>query len=147
MTACKFTSRKFCAIFCTFVRFSGIYKLSRGTANNNKFACAFSEVSDQSVHPRSLIRAFPGILWVDKVPKDLQTVSEDSGQTARIGRLISVFTRRTCSLVKNAVSRLICKFCDAHLRRNRAFVSSQRAHDVNTTSPQRRCNVMTLHRR
>ena len=24
---------------------------------------------------------------------------------------------------------------------------TQRAHDVNTTSPQRRCNVMTLHRR
>ena len=28
-----------------------------------------------------------------------------------------------------------------------AYVHSQRAHDVNTTSPQRRCNVMTLHRR
>ena len=26
-------------------------------------------------------------------------------------------------------------------------VKSQRAHDVNTTSPQRRCNVMTLHQR
>ena len=29
----------------------------------------------------------------------------------------------------------VCKAC------------SQRAHDVNITSPQRRCNVMTLHRR
>ena len=26
-------------------------------------------------------------------------------------------------------------------------VETQQAHDVNTTSPQRRCNVMTLHRR
>ena len=26
-------------------------------------------------------------------------------------------------------------------------VHTQRAHDVNITSPQRRCNVMTLHRR
>ena len=25
--------------------------------------------------------------------------------------------------------------------------TSRQAHDVNTTSPQRRCNVMTLHRR
>ena len=26
-------------------------------------------------------------------------------------------------------------------------IRSRQAHDVNTTSPQRRCNVMTLHRR
>ena len=30
---------------------------------------------------------------------------------------------------------------------NKCWVASQRAHDVNTMSPQRRCNVMTLHRR
>ena len=27
------------------------------------------------------------------------------------------------------------------------LITTQRAHDVNTTSPQRRCNVLTLHRR
>ena len=41
-----------------------------------------------------------------------------------------------------------------HLPQNSSFSHvwqkpsiSQQAHDVNTTSPQRRCNVMTLHRR
>ena len=51
-------------------------------------------------------------------------------------------------------ARRSCSFC-VHLkkRENRIFGihifshSSQRAHDVNITSPQRRCNVMTLHRR
>ena len=27
------------------------------------------------------------------------------------------------------------------------LLGTRQAHDVNTTSPQRRCNVMTLHRR
>ena len=33
------------------------------------------------------------------------------------------------------------------VRRTNFYHSSRQAHDVNTTSPRRRCNVMTLHRR
>ena len=52
-----------------------------------------------------------------------------------------------CPLLKT-LSRVI--FVSVHLETRfilEYFVSAQRAHDVNTTSPQRRCNVMTLHRR
>ena len=35
----------------------------------------------------------------------------------------------------------------SHLSENDHRQAAQRAHDVNITSPQRRCNVMTLHRR
>ena len=45
-------------------------------------------------------------------------------------------------------SRVICTFelSLGHFSRKQMEISQQ-AHDVNTTSPQRRCNVMTLHRR
>ena len=37
----------------------------------------------------------------------LQADSEDSGQPVRMHRLIGAFAGRTCSLVRNAVPRLI----------------------------------------
>ena len=69
-------------------------------------ACAPSEDSDRSAHPRSLI-SLHRALWVANNPKWLRADSEDSDQSARMRRLIWVFAGRTCYLVANAVSRLI----------------------------------------
>ena len=63
-------------------------------------------------HEKSLITSGPGqssqgTLWVAKDPKRLQADSKDSDQHARVHMLTWVFFERTCSLVGNAVSRLI----------------------------------------
>ena len=49
-----------------------------------------------------------GTLWVAKDPKRLQADSEDSGQHARMHRLMWVFAGRSCNPVGIAVARLIC---------------------------------------
>ena len=59
------------------------------------------------------------------------TLREDSDQTAWMHRL------RLAHICEGKFSNIA-----AHI-----YEYSQRAHDVNTTSPQRRCKVMTLHRR
>ena len=49
-----------------------------------------------------------GTLCVSKDPKRLQADSKDSDQPARMRRLIRVFARRTCDLMRNTVFRFMC---------------------------------------
>ena len=58
--------------------------------------------------------------------------------------VILVFFSYYCICVSLYVTKWVIKFC---LNQCQIWHHSRQAHDVNITSPQRRCNVMTLHRR
>ena len=86
--------------------------------------CAYSDDSDQSVHPLSKIRVVVfrlkkcfGLLATHIVP------IEDSDQTARMRRLICVFDGRTCRLVPFAGNTVILL--------DKSFLPSQTASWVN----------------
>ena len=65
------------------------YKQEIRAATDEKYFTTYapSEDSDQTAHPRSLIRIFPGRILDNKDAKLLHT-DEDSDQTARMRRLI-----------------------------------------------------------
>ena len=73
-----------------------------------KLTCAYSEDSKQSVHPLSLIRVV-----VFRLKKCFELLAthivpiEDSDQTARTRRLVSVFDGRTCQPVHFAGNTVI----------------------------------------
>ena len=81
--------------------------MSRATAFPIRLQCAPSIDSDQSAHPRSLIRVFAG----HSVDSQESKASSDGQRSLYVQPVrVRVFAWRTCSLVGNAVSRLKCNY-------------------------------------
>ena len=85
--------------------------------------------------------------WVFAGRSDGRQGAKTSSDERRRSWSTRVFAGRTCNLVGNPVPRLIMniKYPDHTLQNMQG--ESQQTHNVYTTSSQRRCNVMTLHRR
>ena len=105
---CNTTMTYLCSTTVTFQTNTTVTSCELVSSIRYKLAHAYSEDSNQSAHPSSLIRVVVfslkicfGLLATHIVP------IEDSDQTARTRRLVSVFDGRTCQPVHFAGNTVI----------------------------------------
>ena len=84
--------------------------------------------------------------WCEDTCHSVVTITNILNNSTKDNYLIGFWWEICC------VSGVKCNGCRRHplwklKHQPEAAMSARQAHDVNTTSPQRRCNVMTLHRR
>ena len=97
---CNTTMTYLCSTTVTFQTNTTVTSCELVSSIMYKLTCAYSEDSNQSVNPLSLIRVV-----VFRLKKCFELLAthivhiEDSDQTARTRRLICVFDGRTCRLV------------------------------------------------